>query len=193
MIDKIDTVLAVDAEINALLQKKESIIAAIDGRCGSGKTTLAGELKRLRGCEVIHMDHFYPRLEQRTTQRLSEPGGNLDRERFFEEVMTPLMRKEPFSYRPYNPMQHCLMEPISISLADVVVIEGSYCLHPLLFDCYDLRIFLTVDMPERLRRIKLRNGEEGLLSFQERWIPMEEKYFSAYDVQARSDMVFKTG
>ena len=30
--------------ISQLLEHRESVLIAIDGRCGSGKTTLAGEL-----------------------------------------------------------------------------------------------------------------------------------------------------
>ena len=185
-------------EIESNLRDKDFILLAIDGRCGSGKTTLAGRLQEIcRGkalsCEIVHMDHFYPRLEQRTAERLNEAGGNLDRERFLDEVMKPLKRREAFSYRPYDPRVHQMAEAIHIGLSEVIIIEGSYSCHPALYDNYDLRIFLTVDEPERLRRIRERNGEEGLLQFQEKWIPMEESSFSAYRIEERCELHFKTG
>ena len=139
------------------------------------------------------MDHFFPRLKQRTPERLSEPGGNLDRERFLEEVMVPLKRREAFSYCPYDPRIHEMAAAIQIEPGNVVIIEGSYSCHPALFDNYNLRIFLTVDMPERLRRIKARNGEDRLTQFQEKWIPMEEHYLSAFSIEERCDLRFKTG
>lgn len=49
------------AVLFALLQKmslKESFIMAIDGRCAAGKTTLAGQLKKVCECNVVHMDDF---------------------------------------------------------------------------------------------------------------------------------------
>ena len=58
---------------------------------------------------------------------------------------------------------------------------------------YDLRVFLTVDPELQLARIKDRNGEEGLKNFRERWIPLEEKYFAAYDVQRRCDYALDGG
>ena len=180
-------------KIEELLRKKDFVLVAIDGRCGSGKTTLAACLQEICKCEVIHMDHFFPRLEQRTAQRLNEPGGNLDRERFLEEVMVPLKRREAFFYRPYDPRKHEMSSAIKIEPCEVIIIEGSYSCHPALFDEYDLRIFLTVDEPERLRRIRERNGEAGLIQFQEKWIPMEERYFSAYGIEDRCDFCFKTG
>ncbi|MCL2420930.1 MAG: uridine kinase [Defluviitaleaceae bacterium] len=184
---------AVSQEIAALLREKDFVMIAIDGRCGAGKTTLAAQLQEKHQCEVIHMDHFFPQLMQRTPERLAEPGGNLDRERFLEEVIAPLKRREAFSYCPYDPRVHAMAAPISIVPGNLVIIEGSYSCHPALFDHYDLSIFLTIDMPERLRRIKVRNGNEGLLQFQEKWIPMEEHYFSAFNIEARCDLCFKTG
>ena len=181
------------SKINDIRRQKDFVLIAIDGRCGSGKTTIAAKLQEMLRCEVIHMDHFFPRLEQRTAERLSEPGGNVDRERFLEEVIAPLKRREAFCYRPYDPRIHQMSEAIKIELCDMVIVEGSYSCHPALFDDYDLRIFLTVDEPERLRRIKQRNGEAGLIQFQEKWIPMEEQYFYAFDIEKRCDMRFKTG
>ena len=181
---------AVLREIEA--SEKEFLLVAIDGRCGSGKTTLARKLQSLCDCNVIHMDHFYPRMIQRTAARLSEPGGNLDRERFIEEIMLPLKRRDAFEYRPYIPWQQRMGEPIRIIPRRVNILEGSYSCHPALYDSYDLRVFLTVDETEQIRRIRQRNGEDGLVQFQEKWIPMEERYFSAFDIQKRCDMCFDT-
>jgi len=184
---------AILIRIEELLLKKSFLLVAIDGRCGSGKTTLAEAINELRGYPIVYMDHFYPRLKQRTEERLNEPGGNLDRERFLKEVMAPLLRQEPFSYRPYNPMVHDFSPPISITPVDVVIIEGSYSLHPELISNYDLRIFMTVDMEERIRRIRERNGEAGLEMFIEKWIPMEEHYFKTFKTEDQCDFVFDTG
>ena len=65
------------------------LIAAIDGRCASGKTTAAELLQKQFGWTVVHADDFFLRPEQRTPERYAEPGGNLDRERLREEVLLP--------------------------------------------------------------------------------------------------------
>ena len=67
--------------------KKLPVLLAIDGRCGSGKTTLAGMIAQRYRAEVIHMDDFFLQKDQRTPERLAEPGGNVDRERFRQEVI----------------------------------------------------------------------------------------------------------
>ena len=68
---------------------KASMLIAIDGRCAAGKTTLAALLKKEINCNIIHMDDFFLRREQRTLERMQEPGGNVDYERVLREVMVP--------------------------------------------------------------------------------------------------------
>ena len=85
------TIDAVKKQIDALLAEKDFVIVAIDGKCASGKTTLAAELAEIYDCNVFHMDDFFLRPEQRTQQRFAESGGNVDYERFREEVLFPLL------------------------------------------------------------------------------------------------------
>ena len=69
---------------------KNFVMVAIDGKCTSGKTTLASKLAEIYDCNVFHMDDFFLRPEQRTSERFAEIGGNVDYERFQEEVLFPL-------------------------------------------------------------------------------------------------------
>ena len=77
-------------QIDELWEKKDMIIVAIDGKCTSGKTTSASKLAEIYDCNVFHMDDFFLRPEQRTSERFAEIGGNVDYERFQEEVLFPL-------------------------------------------------------------------------------------------------------
>ena len=54
---------------------RRRVLIAIDGRCGSGKTTLASLLAEEFGGALFHMDDFYLREEQRTPERLAELGA----------------------------------------------------------------------------------------------------------------------
>ena len=155
---------------------KHPLLVAIDGRCASGKTTLAGELSAVLGCPVVHMDDFFLRPEQRTPERLAEPGGNLDRERFLEEVLLPLTAGKRVSYRPFVCKTMSLGDPVEISPSSVVLIEGSYSCHPALRDFYHLRFFLSVDPAAQISRLLTREGADRLKAFEEKWIPMEETY-----------------
>lgn len=166
-------------------------IIAIDGRCASGKTTLAAELSEKLDCNVFHMDDFFLRPCQRTEERLSEAGGNCDRERFYEEVIAPLKTGEGFSYRPFDCKSMSLLDPVSVSPKKYAVIEGSYSCHPILSRDYHLRIFMSVSPDEQMRRIIGRCGSERAEMFRDRWIPMEEKYFTELDVKSGCDICFE--
>lgn len=173
-------------------QEKRPLLIAIDGRCAAGKTTLAARLQEICACSVVHMDHFFLRPEQRTEQRLRQPGGNVDYERFLQEVLFPLRRGKSFSYRPYDCGRQELSEPIQVEPGLFNLIEGSYCCHPALFEHYDVRVFLNIKEAEQLQRIRNRNGEAGAKMFQSKWIPLEEQYFSAFQVQERCHLIFDT-
>lgn len=174
--------------IQTRLAQHERLIVAIDGRCGSGKTTLAARLQQELGCTVFHMDDFFPRPEQRTEERLSQPGENVDHERFLAEVLLPLQRMQPVIYRPYLCARQQLGSPVTVTPSRLIIVEGSYACHPSLWEHYGLRVFLSVEPEEQLRRIEKRNGPERAAMFRDRWIPFEEMYFEAFDVQARCDL-----
>lgn len=174
--------------IRQLLIENPRVIVAIDGRCGSGKTTLAAALQREFSCAVFHMDDFFLRLEQRTAERLAQPGENVDHERFLQEVLRPVRRGEEVIFRPYVCARQALGEAVQIAPNRLTVVEGSYACHPALWDDYDLRVFLSVEPEEQMHRILERSGSEKAEQFRRRWIPLEEKYFAAYSLAERCDL-----
>ena len=133
------------------------------------------------------MDHFFLRPEQRSPERYAQPGGNIDHERFLEEVLLPLRMGERPVYRPFDCHAQALAEPIPFEPGPVVLVEGSYACHPALWGQYDLRAFLTVSPEVQMGRIIAREGEDYARVFRERWIPLEERYFSAFQVERRCD------
>ena len=174
-------------DLTQLLERGERSVVAIEGRCAAGKSTLAGRLGQRLDVPVVHMDHFFLRPEQRTKERLARPGENVDHERFREEVLEPLATGEAVTYRPWSCQTGALGEPIALRPSPMVLVEGSYSCHPTLWDGYDRRVFLTVDRSEQLRRIEARDGPSQLQVFREKWIPLEERYFSAFQVEERCD------
>lgn len=169
---------------------KSQMLIAIDGRCAAGKTTLAALLKKETDCNIIHMDDFFLRQEQRTLKRMEEPGGNVDYERVLEQVMLPLSKGKSFSYQIFDCKRMELSSAVHIEPKAVTIVEGSYSCHPVLWDFYDLRVFMSVEPNEQLERIRHRNGEEAVSKFRDCWIPMEERYFTAYRIRERCDFVF---
>ena len=179
-------------QIDAVQQCGSTVLVAIEGRCASGKSTLAARLGKHYGCPIIHMDEFFLRPEQRTPERYATPGENIDHERFLEGVLLPIRRGQTVSYRPYNCQLQQLGEQVSLPAAPIYIVEGSYSCHPALRHPYDLRLFLTVAPAEQLRRITERNGPAYAEVFRDRWIPLEEAYFAACGVEACCDSVYCT-
>ena len=116
--------------VEALRCREGRAFVAIDGRCGSGKSTLAALLAARFDCTLVHADDFFLRPEQRTPARLAQPGGNFDRERFYAEVLAPLLAGRDALYRPYDCHAGALQPPVAAPLRPVVLAEGSYSCHP---------------------------------------------------------------
>lgn len=179
--------------IDQIYKQKGHVTIAIDGRCGSGKTTLANKLKEYLDCHIFHMDDFYLQVCQRTKERYNEPGGNVDRERFKKEVLDPLNNQQDVLYRPLDCSSMSISEGTVYPYKPINIIEGSYSCHPELIEDYDLTIFVDIDESLRHKRIEERNGKEALNMFTKKWIPLEEKYFSCFDIQNHCDFYFKAG
>lgn len=179
------------AAIDRLRTEKERVLVAIEGGAGSGKTTLTRWLSRIYDCNVFHVDDYFLRPEQRTPERLAEVGGNLDRERFLEEILLPLSRGETVRFARYDCHTQSLQLPVETAPKALNIIEGAYSMHPLLADFYDLKVFLEVEPEEQRRRILLRNGPEMAERFFSTWIPMENRYFETMQIREGCRIVLK--
>ena len=48
-----------EEKLRQQVRQDKPLLVAIDGRCASGKSTLAKDLQKQLDCNVIHMDDFY--------------------------------------------------------------------------------------------------------------------------------------
>lgn len=183
-------------EILTLIEKSmdvmNQVILAIDGNSGAGKSYLSSLLAEHFDCNVFHMDDFFLQSHQRTPDRLQEPGGNIDYQRFQKEVIKNLKRKVPFRYQLYDCSQTALTKWIQVIPKKLNIIEGVYSMHPLWNDALDLKIFLTLQPEEQLKRIRKRSGERMLKRFLQEWIPMENQYFHTFQIGEQCDLVIET-
>ena len=184
MIDFYAKYIPIFADIEQLLTKtdKDQILVAVDGQCASGKSILGQLLAQTYDANLFHMDDFFLRPKQRTKERLKEVGGNVDYERFKEEVLTPLKQKEEFCYRIYDCCRQCFTEEVRVPVKRLNIIEGAYSRHPYFGDCYDLVYCLTIEEEEQKKRIRERNGSDMLKRFLEEWIPKENAYLEKFGI-----------
>lgn len=162
---------------------------AIDGPCASGKSTLAQWLGRQLDCPVLRMDDFFLTPDLRTPERLAKPGENVDHERFSAQVLRPLCQGLPARFRPWDCHAGDFAPEQTVAPCPLFITEGVYSLRPDLRDFYQLKIWVQADWPTRRQRLLDRGGPGCLARFEQLWIPLEDAYFSAFQVRACCDYV----
>ena len=168
------------------------VVLALDGRCGSGKTTMAAALaEQFPDSIVLHTDDFYLPPADRVPGWEQTPCANMDLARLRDEVLALACAGKPVLYRAYSCREGAYLPPRPLGSAPLVIVEGSYSHHPSLAPYYDIRIFVTCSPDEQARRLRKREGER-YSNFVERWIPLEEGYFANYSIEENAEMMVVT-
>jgi len=163
----------VQTKLDELLDRaSRPFVVAVDGPCGGGKSTLASRIAEQYGCGVVRMDNFFLPIDER------KEGKHMDFARLRGEVGAILSGASK-SYRAYSckTREYSVVE---VSPLPFLLIEGSYSLHPEVGLDYDLLIFVQVEREVQLKRLLVREGEEGLARFCSMWMPREDAYFEKY-------------
>lgn len=174
--------------IKKLKKRKDKLIIGIDGPAASGKSTLSKIIADKFSGTIIEMDDYFLTDDLRTIDRLNSVGENIDHERMYREIFTHL-NDDKIDYHKYN----CgtkLFEDKTQEMTEVVIIEGVYAARPEFKRFYDILIYVDVDKATQLARLETRNPKL-LDRFINEWLPMEEKYFNAFDVKSRADYIVK--
>ena len=134
-------------------QPTKPLVLALDGRCGSGKTTLANTLARQFPASItLHTDDFYLPPAQRIRGWEKTPCANMDLARLRDEALRPAYEGQPVQYRAYSCREGAYLPARELAAQPLVILEGSYSHHPLLTGYETLRVFLTCAKEEQTRR-----------------------------------------
>ena len=173
-------------------QPTKPLVLALDGRCGSGKTTLADGLARqFPASIVLHTDDFYLPPAQRVRGWEKTPCANMDLIRLRDEALRPAYEGQPVLYRAYSCRAGAYQPVQELAPQPLVILEGSYSHHPLLAGYETLQVFVTCSREEQTRRLQTREGER-YANFAARWIPLEEGYFAQYRIEETTDLAVDT-
>lgn len=199
------------AQLHKRMAEQEPVILAIDGTSAALKSTLAAYLAQELDGAVVHCDDFFLPMELRSEKRYQEPGGNIHYERMQEEVIEKLARRGSrnsvadgvmgssleegtenggFHYIRYDCSKGALSEKRWVPDKPLIIVEGAYALHPYFGKYYDMSLFLTVDVQVQMKRIEKRNPNPQV--FKDRWIPLEQKYFKAFSISGKVDLILDT-
>ena len=138
------------------------------------------------------MDDFFLQPFQRTKERYEDIGGNIDRERFLDQVLKPLFKGEKIKYQPFDCSVMTLLNTIEVTPKKLTVIEGVYSMHPLFLPYYDYSVFLQIDKELQKERILKRNTPAVSKRFFYEWIPMENRYFESFNIKEKCNMIIFT-
>lgn len=177
-------------ELYKYIRKHETIIIGIDGPSGSGKSTLAKKIEDEFDCIIFHTDDYFLHPDRKTEQRLAEPGGYLDYERMEQEIFYNL-HKPHIQSNHFNCMTNQLETRSPQVNKKIIIVEGVYSMHPKFINYYDFKVFLSIDRETQKSRILARSNEFMLNRFITEWIPLEDKYFSFYNVKNLVDMIIE--
>ena len=181
--------LILSDKLNELLKQKENILVAIEGGSASGKTTLCEFLEQKYDLTLIHMDDFFLPPSLRTPQRFNEIGGNIDYDRFLNDILLPLSTGLDINYRKFYCSTMTLGSSNIIKTKKLVIVEGVYSMHPKFKNFYVLKVFLEVSPATQISRIRARNNEFFANRYINEWIPMENRYFESLNIKEKCDLI----
>ena len=161
-------------------QNKQTLLIAIDGRSGSGKSYLAEELKKqLPNVKIVSLDVF------------GMYNGKISSERVINEVITPLKNNQVANYKGYEKgyeNEHYSVEP-----GGIVVLDGIFALNSDLEFYYDYKIW--VECPPEIgyergvaRDLEL-SGTDNSNRWLSYWMPKEEEFIKAEKPQDKADYI----
>jgi len=203
-------ILAVDtvvAAIRASSVKTQRLVVAIDGRSGSGKSTVAEAVARAIDAVIVPCDDFFAasvtnrEWDRRTPEQRAADG--IDWRRLKREAIEPLRAGRVARWYAFDflagprgdgtyPLQ---TTPTDRAPKPVVLLDGAYSARPELADVLDLSVLVEAASSTREARLATREEAHFLRQWHARWDPAEEHYFGhvrpplAFDVVLQTDGV----
>lgn len=190
-----------------IAQRDRPLFVALDGRSGSGKSTIAAVMADALGTDgrgnaivtVIEGDQFYGGGSGETWDRKSVEEKvamviDWPRQR---QLLTALRERGVATWLAFDwesddwdaDIVPLAPEPIQCSATPVVLLEGAYSARAELSDLLDLRVLL--DVPREVRRAQLlaREGEAYRAEWEGRWHSAEEHYFGTIMPPSNFDLI----
>ncbi len=171
-----------------------TVVVAIDGTSGAGKTTLAqgvvAALAALPGdpggdattdVGLVHMDHLYPGWD----------GLEVAPDLLTSQVLAPIARGEPAAYRIWSWLRNEWKGSHAVTPSRFLVVEGCGASVMPAGAYAAVRVFLEADRGLRMERGIARDGEAYRPNWQ-RWADQETALFDSDGTRRRADLVIDT-
>jgi uridine kinase len=166
------------------------LVVAIDGRSGTGKSTLAAALAKRLSATVIEGDDFFAGGTGIEGDLPPSRAARCIDWQAQRRVLTALRAGQAASYHAFDWDAFdgsVVADPNTIAPASILLLEGVYAARPELRDLVDLCLLVTVPDDLRLSRLIAREGEIG--PWERQWHEAEAWYFAHAAPPSSFDLV----
>ncbi|MFA6627583.1 MAG: hypothetical protein WCQ80_00995 [Bacilli bacterium] len=173
-------------QLENFIDHQGSSIIAIEGKCGSGKTTMVDHLAQKITFTRIPMDDFFLRPQQKSVKRMGEVGGNIDYERILallESIRST--SSDIIIYDKWDCIEECSRK-VELKRHDRIILEGVYSFHPAFRHLIDQLAYLDIDDVTQDLRLKRRSN---YLSYVNVWAVLENIYFDHEKIKLLSNII----
>lgn len=175
--------------VERLRRSQGRVVVGVSGFGGAGKSTLTralvgqiGESTRLRG------DDF---LDPARSHQRSVDWDGVERLRMRAEVIDPFRQGRKASYRPWDWSAGALGSPRELPMTDVLVVDAIGLFHPELARCFDLNIWVDVDLgtaqQRGMHRDHLLERNHDRL-WNEVWVPNDRDFARHFAPDSSADL-----
>jgi uridine kinase len=160
--------------------KPGTVWIGVDGKAGTGKTTLANQMQAAIGHDavVISIDCF------------ARPDiSGWERERFSRQVVAPLLAGRTARYQRWDWVSGVPGEWVEVPPGVPVIVEGVSCTDVRVPVPWDLTVWMEAPREVRLKRALERDGPHLLDRWLTDWMPSEDAYEREQSPKDRVDLV----
>jgi uridine kinase len=152
-------------------------LVCLDGPAGSGKTTLAAALDRLRPCRVVHMDDLYAGWDGLAT---------VDEQ--LTTLLAPLAREEAGHHRRWDWRAGGWAEEVTVAPSPLLVLEGVGSAAPVAATYATVVVWVEAAHDVRRQRALTRDGDDFAPHW-DAWAAAEAEHFARHRTRERADLV----
>ncbi|MCS6581232.1 nucleoside/nucleotide kinase family protein [Curtobacterium citreum] len=151
-------------------------VVLIDGRSGTGKTTLGAQVAEQLGAQLVHLDDLYP---------------GWDGLRAAADAVVTDVLGAPSGYRRWDWVADAPADWVSVDPDLPIVVEGCGALSRPSASLASLRVWLEADDAVRWDRAIGRDGEVFAREW-DRWAAQEQAFIAAEHPAGLADVVLRT-
>jgi uridine kinase len=156
-------------------------VIAIDGRAGSGKTTLAGQLAERVAAPIVQLEQLYPGWD----------GLQAGIDLVVEAVLIPLSADQVAEVPRYDWLASRFIEPWPLEHPELLIVEGVGAGARAAAAFASVLVWLELDADLRKERAMARDGDVFRPHWA-RWAEQEDVLLAREQTPARADIIVPT-